>query len=52
MSFVNRDALFPGGELRAVLTVEFEKPCRVLCIGSFPTWDDVLARLEELRDLL
>jgi hypothetical protein len=52
MSFAKSDALFPGTERRPVLAVEFEKQCQVLCFGSFPTWDDVQARLERIRELL
>jgi len=52
MSFAKSDALFPPAELRAILAVEFEKQCRVLCFGPFPSWDDVQARLEEMRQLL
>lgn len=52
MSFSRSDALFPSAELRPMLAVEFEKQCRVLCFGPFPAWDDVQARLEELRQLL
>ena len=52
MSFANSDALFPPAELRAVLAVEFEKQCRVLCFGPFPRWDEVQASLEGIRRLL
>lgn len=52
MSFAKSVALFPEGELRTVLASEFEKQCRVLCFGPFPTWAEVQARLEGIRDLL
>ena len=52
MSFAKSDALFPSTELGTVLAAEFEKQCRVLCFGAFPTWDEVQARLESVRDLL
>jgi hypothetical protein len=52
MTFAQSDALFPPAELRAVLAVEFEKQCRILCFGPIPTWDEMQARLEELRGLL
>jgi hypothetical protein len=52
MSFAKSEALFPSAELRAMLAVEFEKQCRVLCFGPFPSWDDVQARLEEMRQVL
>ena len=52
MSFAKSDALFPPAELRAVIAAEFETQCRVLCFGPFPTWDEVQARLEDIRELL
>ena len=52
MSFAKSEALFTSTELGTVLAAEFEKQCRVLCFGAFPTWDDVQARLESVRDLL
>ena len=52
MSFAKSDAQFPPAELGAVLAAEFEKQCRVLCFGPFPTWAQVQARLESVRDLL
>ena len=52
MSFAKSDALFPPTELRAVIAAGFEAQCRVLCFGSFPSWDEVQARLEAIRALL
>jgi hypothetical protein len=52
MSFSNSDALFPPAELAAVIAVEYEGQCRLLCYGPFPSWADVQARLLELRELL
>ena len=52
MSFAKSDALFPPAELRAVIAAGFEAQCRVLCFGPFPTWDEVQARLEDIRSLL
>jgi hypothetical protein len=52
MSFAKSLALFPPADLGSVLAAEFEKQCRVLCFGPFPTWGEVQARLEAIRDLL
>ena len=52
MSFATSDALFPPAELAAALGAEFEKQCRILCFGAFPTWDEMQARLAEIRVLL
>ena len=52
MSFAGSDALFPPAELRATIAAAFEAQCRVLCFGPSPAWDEVQARLEEIRNLL
>ncbi len=52
MSFAKSDALFPPAELRAAIASGFEAQCRVLCFGPFPSWDEVQARLEDIRSLL
>jgi Nucleotidyl transferase AbiEii toxin, Type IV TA system len=52
MTFAKSDALFPPAEIRAVIATGFEAQCRVLCFGPFPTWDEVQARLEAIRELL
>jgi hypothetical protein len=49
MSFANSDALFPDEELEAVISVEYEQQCRVLCYGPYPTWSEVRGKFEELR---
>jgi len=49
MSFANSDALFPGEQLAAVIAVEYERQCRVLCYGPYPTWSEVRGKFEELR---
>ena len=52
MSFEQSVALFPPPELGAVLATEFEKQCRLLCFGDFPTWENLQARLNSIRNLL
>jgi hypothetical protein len=52
MSFAKSDALFPAADLRTAIAAVFAEQCRVLCFGPFPTWDEVQARLEGIRDLL
>ena len=52
MTFAQSEALFPPPELRAILAVEFEKQCRILCFGSIPTWDQLQDRLDAIRNLL
>jgi len=52
MSFANSRALFPEEQLAADLGVNYQEQCEVLCFGAFPSWDEVLARFGELRQLL
>jgi len=52
MCFAKSDALFPPEELRALLAAEYEKQCRVLCLGPFPSWTEVQDRFAEIRPLL
>ena len=52
MSFARSDALFPPPGLSAVIALEYERQCRTLCYGVFPSWDEVQARLDELCDVL
>lgn len=52
MRFAASDALFPSPEVAGVLSAEYEVQCRQLCLGPYPSWDEVRARFEELRELL
>jgi hypothetical protein len=52
MSFINSDAFFPSKNLEVILAAEFEKQCRMLCFGQFPTWRQIQKRFKELRQLL
>lgn len=52
MSFAGSDALFPPADLGAVLGAEYEAQCRQLCLGPYPSWDEVRGCFEELRGRL
>ena len=52
MRFARSDALFPQPALASVVGPEYEAQCRMLCYGSYPTWDNVQNRLLEMRDIL
>jgi hypothetical protein len=52
MSFARSDALFPSAELAAEISAEYEAQCRLLCYGPCPSWQEIQARLEQLRHLL
>jgi len=49
MRFTNSDALFPEGELAAVLAAEYDTQCKQLCFGPYPPWEEVIARFARLR---
>ena len=52
MRFARSDALFPPAELAAAIQAEYDRHCKLLCYGRYPSWEEVQARLLELRDLL
>jgi hypothetical protein len=52
MSIAHSDALFPASDLAAQIGVEYERQCRTLCYGPYPSWAEVQARLLELRAVL
>jgi hypothetical protein len=52
MSFARSDALFPPPELAAIIGPEYERQCRTLCYGVYPSWAEVQARFGELRGIL
>ena len=52
MSFAKSEALFPPPELAAIIGPEYERQCKSLCYGPFPSWAEVQARLLELREHL
>jgi len=52
MNFAKSEAIFPIGNIEMILAAEFEKQCRILCFGKFPTWDQVQKRLMSLQRLL
>ena len=52
MSFAKSDALFPPADLAKIISVEYEAQCKLLCYGPYPLWEQVQARLLEIRDFL
>jgi hypothetical protein len=52
MSFARSDALFPQPALASVVGPEYEAQCRMLCYGSYPSWDNVQNRFLEMRNIL
>jgi hypothetical protein len=53
LSFVDSPAFFPDTKLKEQLEWDYEMQCRLLFSGvSYPSFDDVLARFEEIRNLL
>lgn len=52
MIFAKSEAIFPKGNIEITLAAEFEKQCRILCFGEFPTWRQVQQRFMSIHDLL
>ena len=49
LRFAKSEALFPEAELARLLSAEYEAQCRQLCLGPFPSWGEMQARMERLR---
>jgi hypothetical protein len=52
MRFRHSDAIFPRADLAAALAKDYETQCAQLCFGRFPTWNEVRATFESMRDIL
>jgi nucleotidyltransferase AbiEii toxin of type IV toxin-antitoxin system len=52
MSFARSDALFPSGDLAAIVAATYTQQCKLLCFGPYPSWREVAAKFEEVRRLL
>jgi Nucleotidyl transferase AbiEii toxin, Type IV TA system len=52
LSFAASEALFPPKELRDQIEPDYEAECARLFAGPYPSFDDVLGRLEGLKELL
>jgi hypothetical protein len=53
LSFADSPAFFPNNGLRVQLARDHETQCSLLFSGAtYPTFDDVLGRFEEIRSLL
>lgn len=52
MTFAASAALFPDADLSTGLGAEYDTQCAQLCLGPYPSWLEVRARFEALRELL
>ncbi len=52
MSFARSDALFPAPDLAAALRAEYDVQCRQLCLGPYPSWEDLQSRFDSLKEIL
>lgn len=52
MVFAKSEAIFPSAEISRLVEPEYEQQCKLLCYGSYPSWSEVLARFDELKELL
>jgi hypothetical protein len=52
MTFSDSDALFPPPTIEPAMAADYERQCRALCYGAFPSWPHVRVRFEELRSSL
>ena len=52
LSFTASPALFPDTDLRKQIEAEYKSQCQLLFTGSYPSFDQVCERFEEIRNLL
>lgn len=52
LTFAASDALYPPDELRTTIEADYERECARLFYKPYPPFDDVLARLVDLRALI
>jgi hypothetical protein len=52
LCFADSPALFPDPALRSALAAEYKQQCELLFPAVYPSFDEVLARFEEVRSLL
>lgn len=52
LSFATSPALFPDAALREQIAGDYESQCELLFAGAHPSFDEVCARFEEIRNLL
>ena len=52
LRFATSVALFPPGALAVALGAEYEAQCAQLCLGPYPSWQEVQSRFQALRALL
>jgi hypothetical protein len=52
LSFAGSAGVFPVAEARARIAVDYDEQCRTLCYGAYPSFDEVIGRFEEIRDVV
>ncbi len=52
MTFANSDALFPPTILESALSAAYNQQCQLLCYAQYPSWVDLRATLQRLRQWL
>jgi len=52
LSFAGSVGVFPVAEVRAQIAVDYDEQCQILCYGTYPSFDEIVGRFEEIRDVL
>lgn len=52
MTFSSSDALFSPPTIERAIATDYERQCRDLCYGAYPSWPEARARFETVRELL
>lgn len=52
LSFAGSAGVFPAAEVRGQIAADYDEQCRTLCYGAYPSFDEIVGRFEEIRDVL
>jgi len=52
LNFANSAALFPTGDLRKAISKAYTEQCKILCYGSYPSWEEVEECFSSIRSKL
>lgn len=52
LSFADSVGVFPAAEVRAQIAADYDEQCQTLCYGAYPSFDEIVSRFEEIRDIL
>jgi predicted nucleotidyltransferase component of viral defense system len=52
LNFANSLAIFPTGDLRQTVSKAYTDQCKILCYGTYPTWEEIERCFSSIRNHL